>query len=144
MTTILGIDPGANTGVAHFVDGRLERLQTVAPHEIDQLLRETMPARVVFEDSRLQSHTWTRARSTAASAKMARNVGQVDAWCTLICAICGEIGVPVHGISPLGKGGKLDAQRFAAVTGWDGPSNEHTRDAAMVAWPFRTARGARA
>lgn len=136
---ILGIDPGANTGIAHIVDGALTRLLTIAPHEVERTLREAMPARVVFEDSRLQSHTWTRGKTGAASAKMARNVGQVDAWCNLITAICGELGIPAHGISPAGKGGKLDAERFAAVTGWTGASNEHTRDAAMVAWPYRRA-----
>ena len=76
---ILGIDPGANTGVAHFLDGELAHLETIAPHQIERTLREAMPSRVVFEDSRLQSHTWTRGKSGAASAKMARNVGQVDA-----------------------------------------------------------------
>ena len=136
---ILGIDPGANTGVAHFVDGELARLETIAPHQIERTLRNFLPARVVFEDSRLQSHTWTRGKSGAASAKMARNVGQVDAWCTLITSICGELGIPAHGISPAGKGAKLQADRFAIVTGWTGSTNEHTRDAAMVAWPFRRA-----
>ncbi len=139
MALILGIDPGANTGVATFIDGALARLDTISPHEIERTLREAMPARVVFEDSRLQSHTWTRAKSGAASAKMARNVGQVDAWCTLITAICSELGIPAHGISPAGKGSKVQADRFAILTGWQARSNEHERDAAMVAWPYRRA-----
>ena len=134
---ILGIDPGANTGVAHFVDGELARLETIAPHQIERTLREAMPARVVFEDSRLQSHTWTRGKSGAASAKMARNVGQVDAWCTLITSICGELGIPAHGISPAAKGGKMSAASFDRVTGWAARSNQHERDAAMVAFPYR-------
>lgn len=137
---ILGIDPGANTGVAAFTDGKLVHLETIAPHEIERTLREAKPARVVFEDSRLQSHTWTRGKSGAASAKMARNVGQVDAWCFLITAVCGELGIAAHGVSPAGKGAKVNAERFAALTGWTGSSNEHTRDAAMVAWPYRSAR----
>ena len=137
---ILGIDPGANTGVAYFVGGALVRLETIAPHQIERTLREAMPARVVFEDSRLQSHTWTRGKSGAASAKMARNVGQVDAWCTLITSICGELGIAAHGVSPAGKGAKVNAERFAEITGWAGRSNEHERDGAMVAWPYRGAR----
>lgn len=140
MSTILGMDPGANTGVAHFVNGELARLETIAPHQIERTLREAMPVLVVFEDSRLQSHTWTRGKSGAASAKMARNVGQVDAWCTLITSICGELGIPAHGISPAAKGAKVNAERFAALTGWDGRSNEHERDGAMVAWPYRSAK----
>ncbi|WP_313080496.1 hypothetical protein [Pulveribacter sp.] len=139
MSLILGMDPGASTGVATIVDGELARLDTISPHEIERTIRAAMPARVVFEDSRLQSHTWTRGKSGAASAKMARNVGQVDAWCTLITAICGELGIPAHGISPAAKGAKVQADRFAIVTGWMGRSNEHERDAAMVAWPYRRA-----
>ena len=137
MTMILGIDPGANTGIARIVGGQLVSLQTIAPHEIERTLRDVMPSRVVFEDSRLQSHTWTKGRSTAASAKMARNVGQVDAWCSLITAVCAELGIPAHGISPAGKGAKLDAEAFERLTGWAKRSNQHERDAAMVAFPYR-------
>ena len=137
---ILGIDPGAHTGVARIEDGQLVSLQTIAPHEIERTLREAAPDRVVFEDSRLQSHTWTRGKSIAATAKMARNVGQVDAWCSLITAVCGELGIPAHGISPKSKGAKIKDAAFIEVTGWQGRSNEHTRDAAMVAWPYRGAK----
>lgn len=140
MSLILGIDPGAHTGVATYVGGQLTDLETVGPHQIERLIRGRAPARVVFEDSRLQSHTWTSSASKAAAAKMARNVGQVDAWCYLITAICAELGIAAHGISPAGKGAKLDAKQFASVTGWNGKSNEHVRDAAMVAWKYRGAR----
>ncbi len=139
MSLILGMDPGTHTGVATYVDGVLTDLETVPPHHIERIIRGRQPARVVFEDSRLQSHVWTRAKSAAASAKMARNVGTVDAWCNLITEVCGELGIPAHGISPAGKGGKLNADAFARITGWVGPSNEHSRDAGMVAWPYRRA-----
>ena len=140
MSLILGIDPGAHTGVATYVNGVLTDLETVGPHNIERLIRGRTPARVVFEDSRLQSHTWTSSASKAAAAKMARNVGQVDAWCNLITSICAELGIAAHGISPAGKGGKLNALQFASVTGWLQRSNEHERDAAMVAWKYRGAR----
>lgn len=140
MKLVLGIDPGANTGVATIVGGNVSGLITIAPHQIDRVIRELKPARVVFEDSRLQSHTWTKGKTLAATAKMARNVGQIDAWCSLISAICGELGIPAHGISPKAKGAKLNAEQFRAATGWDGPSNEHSRDACMVAWPYRRAK----
>ena len=137
---ILGLDPGANTGVATFVDGALFGLDTISPAGIVDLLTETKPHRVVFEDSRLQSHTWTQAKTRAAALKMARNVGEIDAWCKLIVATCERLSIVAHGISPKGKGAKLDATQFAAATGWVGRSNEHERDAAMVAWKYR--RGA--
>ena len=58
----------------------------------------------------------------------------------MIVAVCGQHGVPAHGISPKEKGAKLDAATFALMTGWQGKSNQHERDAAMVAWPYRGAK----
>lgn len=138
---ILGIDPGASTGLACFDSGALTWLRTIEPHSIEHCLRHHAPARVVFEDSRLESKVWTTAGSRAAALKIARNVGQIDAWCSLITAVCADLGIPAHGISPTAKGAKLDAEAFALVTRWAGRSNQHERDAAMVAWPYRrTAR----
>lgn len=138
---VIGIDPGAHTGVAYFEAGKLVRLDTIAPWGIPTMLRNNVgPFRVVFEDSRLQSHTWTTAASRAAALKMARNVGQIDAWCSLITAVCADLGIAAHGISPAGKGGKLNAAEFERLTGWAGKSNNHERDAAVVAWKYRGAR----
>lgn len=140
MSIILGIDPGTNTGAAIYIDGKLSRLATISPVQMARYITNLMPDRVVFEDSRLQTHAWTTVKSRAAALKMARNVGEVDAWCKLITAICADLGIPAHGISPRGKGAKLKAEEFAVLTGWTASSNEHSRDAAHVAWPYRGAR----
>ena len=134
---ILGLDPGVRTGVAHFEGGQLVHLETVHPADIPQLLQQHRPARVVFEDSRLQSHVWKRGTGVAAAAKIARNVGEVDAWCRLIVATCERLGIAAHGISPQGKGAKLDAVQFEHLTGWSQRTNAHERDAACVAYQFR-------
>ena len=138
--TILGIDPGANTGIAVFTGGKLETLHTISPHQIPEFLRESGAKRVIFEDSRLTSYVFTTVKSRPAALKMARNVGTVDAWCALIVLTCGDLGIACHGISPAGKGAKLDAKAFARMTGWLAASNSHSRDAAMVAWPYRSAK----
>lgn len=136
----MGIDPGQHTGLAMFRAGRLSALETIQPHELPGAIKALMPDRVVFEDSRLQSHVWTSVPSKAAALKMARNIGQIDAWCTLITAVCADLGIAAHGISPAGKGGKLNAAEFERLTGWVGRSNEHERDAAVVAWKYRGAK----
>ena len=142
MSLILGMDPGASTGVAHFMDGQLVRLDTIKPLEIERTIREVMPARVVFEDSRLETRAWNARTKGAYGAALAtaRSLGQVDAWCRLITEVCSELGVPAHGISPTAKGPKRGAENFAVYTGWTHSSNQHERDAAMVAWPYRSAR----
>ena len=137
---VVGIDPGQHTGLAIFRDGHLTALRTIEPVELETEILALWPSRVVFEDSRLQSHTWTKAASRAAAAKMARNVGQIDAWCNLIVAICAKHGITAHGISPQAKGGKMTAEQFEKATGWTASSNQHSRDAAMCAWPYRGAR----
>lgn len=138
--TIIGIDPGASTGVAIFRGGKLECLMTWAPWEIPAELGIHGADRVIFEDSRLTSPVWSRSTSQPARIKIARNVGQVDAWCSLIVSVCGELGIPARGISPKAKGAKMDAATFALMTGWQGKCNQHERDAAMVAWPYRGAK----
>lgn len=135
---ILGIDPGSSTGCAIYRAGQLVHLETITPFEMDAYIRDTSPARVVFEDSRLQSHVWTPAKG-AAALKVARNIGEIDAWCKVLVAVCARLSIPAHGISPKGKGAKLTPDQFAAVTGWLGRSNQHERDAALVAWKYRAA-----
>ena len=115
------------------------KLDTIDPFEIVAYITAAKPARVIFEDSRLISHMFTTVKSRAAALKMARNVGEIDAWCKLIVATCGQLGIPAYGISPKNKGAKLDAAQFKAATGWAEQSNQHNRDAAMVAWPYRKA-----
>lgn len=140
MNIILGIDPGKQTGVAVFIDRALIELRTTNPNGVAALLDEIRPERVVYEDSRLTRATWARDVSPAALRKIARNVGQIDAWCTQLVDLCAARGIVAHAISPKGKGSKLKAEAFQRTTGWDKPSNQHTRDAAMVAWPYRGAK----
>ena len=120
--------------------GRLAELRTTDPNGVAALLDELQPERVVFEDSRLTRATWGRHVTPAAMRKIARNVGQIDAWCSQLVDLCAVRGIAAHGISPKGKGSKLDAAAFQRLTGWAGRSNAHERDAAMVVWPYRGAR----
>ena len=134
---ILGIDPGTHTGVAIISKGVIWKLETIEPHQIAEYLKAAKPSRVIFEDSRLTSHNFTTVKSRAAALKIARNVGEIDAWCKLIVAVCADCNIPCHGISPKEKGAKLSAEAFQQATGWTGASNSHTRDAAMCAWKYR-------
>lgn len=134
---VIGLDPGQHTGVAHFDDGQLVKLTTTAPAALADMLDEHQPGMLVFEDSRLQSHTWARSTNVAAMRKIARNVGQVDAWCDLISQLCVTRHIPFVSVSPKAKGRKLGASAFAQICGWTRRSNQHERDAAMVAWRYR-------
>ncbi|THJ36187.1 hypothetical protein E8K88_02675 [Lampropedia aestuarii] len=141
MGLILGIDPGAATGVAAYDSGKLVELLTIEPFQLERFLRERAVASpsVLFEDSRLETRLWNARQKGAYGAALAtaRSVGQVDAWCSLIASLCADMGIPAHGVSPTVKGAKVAAPAFGRITGWTKRCNQHERDAAMVAWKFR-------
>lgn len=143
----MGVDPGEHTGIALYEAGTLKALSEVPPEDIQQTLADHahMVALVVFEDSRLESNVWTSTGPLPVRLNMARKVGQVDGFCKIIERTCAKLGIPCHGISPKAKsgtknGGKIDATEFKRMTGWKGASNEHKRDAAMVAWKHKGAK----
>lgn len=144
---ILGIDPGEHTGLAHFEDGRLIGMSECKPEHLPLTLRNLAPAvaLVVFEDSRKAGQVWTGSGTMAQRLKMARNVGEIDAWCRLIEATCAMYSIPCMGVPPSDKAGnstgaKLHAKAFEYFTGWKEPSNQHKRDAALIAWKYRSAK----
>jgi len=141
---VMCLDPGANTGVAMYINGKLSTLDTIDPSKIQNHISEHRPEMVIYEDSRLQSNIFTSAsvRALAAKMKVARNVGEIDAWCKLIVSVCGWNQIPAHGISPNNKGAKISAKNFALATGWEGRSNQHERDAAMLFHASFAARSA--
>lgn len=138
--TLIGIDPGKNTGIAIYRDGALHQLHTLSPDMIESLLVRVRPDLVVYEDSRQQSAVFSRGTNARATLKIARNVGEIDMLCRQIEDMCRRHGLESLGVSPLRKGAKLDADRFAAVTGWVKRSNQHERDAAMCAYKYRNAK----
>jgi hypothetical protein len=143
---LLAIDPGANTGLAVFWEGKLVSLDTVTPYGLIDYLHGHLTSYdlVAIEDSRCQSALFSAKDETvhAKALKIARDVGRIDALCALVQEACGAKQVAHVAISPRTKGEKLNAAEFKAVTGWDGKSNQHERDSALVGWMFRHTRPA--
>jgi hypothetical protein len=139
---LIGIDPGVNTGVAVFKDGVLDNLITFTHWEAIDYIKDRsknhgLVNMVIFEDSRKTRAIFQRGVSPLAMRKIARNVGMVDAYCKEIEELCKCLNIPFGSVSPRSKGAKLDSKLFKAVTGWAKRSNQHERDASMVAWPYR-------
>ena len=138
MAFVMGIDPGEQTGVAIYCDGILLNLLTITPATYCAVLDNHRPDLLVIEDSRLQSHVFTGPKeSPAARLKIARNIGMVDGFCSILTRMAEILEIPVIGVSPLGKGAKINAAQLATITGWTGKSNQHERDAAAVAHQYR-------
>lgn len=139
---ILGIDPGKQSGLAIVVSSELLSLETLNPQEILEAIEtygKLVPPEglvVVCEDSRLQP-IFSRGTNARAAGRIARSVGMIDGQCRDIEDACKRLGISFFGISPKGKGKKLNSEQVNKLTGWIGRSNQHERDAAMVAWPYR-------
>jgi hypothetical protein len=73
----------------------------------------------------------------AKGMSVARNIGEVDCLCKLVQAICEERLKKLIQVSPKNKGAKLDAAEFKKITRWEGKTNQHERDGAMVGWAYR-------
>jgi hypothetical protein len=140
---VLGIDPGQSTGLAVYANGILQALVTVNAETLPDWIAQSSlnglkPNLIAFEDSRLTSHVFAaKGLSRAASLKIARNVGEVDAKCSAIVLLAGSLNIACVGVSPQRKGAKVNSKDFKRITGWQRQSNQHVRDAAMVAWPYR-------
>lgn len=138
---VLGFDPGVNTGVALYVNAKLVSLRTIQPIDIQACIKEAYSELIVFEDSRLQSAVWVPSKNKAVANNIARKIGQVDALCSLIEETCNRYEIKFMRVSPKAKGGKMNAEDFNKLTGYTARSNQHERDAAMVAWQLRNHNG---
>ena len=137
---VIGIDPGVNTGIAVYEDGSLVHLETIQPMDYPILFSSygIEPLFICFEDSRLQSHVWIPSQSKGVAANISRKIGMVDGFCYMLEQFCFQHGIAFFKVSPKQKGIKIDAELFKKLTRWDKRSNQHERDAAMIAWQFRS------
>ncbi|HIJ23071.1 MAG TPA: hypothetical protein HPP64_09165 [Gammaproteobacteria bacterium] len=124
---IVGIDPGSSTGVAklNVTTNKLEVLQTLdfwsAYNYLDNFdRRETL---VVIE----VPTTKTNWHGNGAAI----DVGGVIREAKLLADGIERLGFEVIRVHPRGK---VPAKNFNKITGWVGRSNEHNRDAGMLAW----------
>ena len=81
---------------------------------------------VFFEDARKRS--WFGH----ASRERLQGAGSVKRDCAIWETFCAELGVECRKIAPKHNTTKLTAAQFRVLTGWQGRTSEHGRDAAML------------
>jgi hypothetical protein len=126
----LGIDPGSSTGFAIAEDGNLIVLCTVdfwdAIYNID-----SYPDAIVVVELPDTRHIWhTKSVSRAAIGSTGIRVGSCLREAELIIKYLHKKNRDYVIQKPLGK---INADEFKCITGWKGKSNQHERDAAMLA-----------
>lgn len=132
---IIGIDPGKNTGFGVW-DAKLEKfsyLGTIDFWTAVDLLRAYDPRdviRVIVELPQTK-HVWHGSKNVATAQRTGVNVGGALREAELLAEFCSRRGLSIITKPPAGK---IDAAKFRDLTGYKGATNEHTRDAGMLAY----------
>jgi hypothetical protein len=135
---IIGIDPGKSTGFAVY-DMRSSQLSLCdtldfwgAVGKLDTLcLKSAENYRVVIELPKTKAVWHVGAKTQAAKNRTAVNVGSVIREAELIVDWLDLNGVDYETVPPRGK---MDAAMFKRITGWQGRTSQHARDAGILAW----------
>lgn len=137
MTRIVAIDPGVKTAVAVLADGEYTAMWTVSFWGAYELVRgtfEPLDVNVVVVEVATDTFIWQpNARSRASVAKalrVAQDVGAVRREGQLLAEGLRDRFTVITRPPP----GKLTAERFALLTGYKARTNQHERDAGLLAW----------
>ncbi len=129
---IIGIDPGTTTGMAVVVNGELVEVKSDKIHNImnDVLKYKTLLLRpeIVLEDARMMKNPkWLDF-----SIGRRQGVGSVKRDCQIWQDFLEDNGISYRLRHP--KNTKIKADQFREITGWEGRTNQHGRDAAMAVY----------
>lgn len=126
---LIGIDPGVKTGVAVF-DRKLKKLTAVKTMKILDAITfvecKVYDVEIWFEDARLRRWFGNSGREKLQGA------GSIKRDCSIWQDLCEKIDAPYKAIPPKNNTTKTKADYFKRITGWDGKTSEHSRDAAML------------
>lgn len=131
---IIGIDTGVHTGFAVW-DSKtkcLLRVETLTITQAMNRVRELCNANgidnvVLFiEDARQRNWFGNAGREKLQGA------GSVKRDCSIWETFCQEQGIKYRMVAPKNNRTKLSAVQFKIITGWQGRTTEHSRDAAIM------------
>lgn len=129
---LIGIDCGVNTGFSRSFDGVLTEVKTYTIIEAmaDLLFYvkngcEPVGVKIYIEDAR-------KRKWFTGGREKAQGVGSVKRDCQIWQEFCEHYGFEYELVAPKNNRTKLNAAQFKQLTGWQGRTNEHGRDAAML------------
>ena len=129
----IGIDAGVKTGVAIWNRNkqRLTMVDTLTISVAMLLVMELAKSNevvVYLEDARLRTWFGHSGREKLQGA------GSVKRDCSIWETFCKEQQIEIRFVAPKNNYTKLNAEQFRRLTGWQGRSSEHGRDAAMMVY----------
>jgi hypothetical protein len=131
---IIGIDPGIVCGFAAIDKqvGKLSTVQSCKLHEMFELLTAAYPLGVMVYIE--NPNTWVPFKNVSKEVmEMKRaGAGAVKQTYKHIIEFLEDNSIPYHSTRLQGNYKKVTAKWFKQQTGWDKPTNEHGRDAALL------------
>lgn len=139
---LIGIDPGVKTGCAAWdrTSRQFSSVATLTAINAMETVRKLSlftsgGVEVWFEDARQRKFFGDAdKRQKRSGAGIREGVGSVKRDCALWEEFCKHHRIPFRAIKPAAGATKWDAARFAKVTGWQGRTSSHGRDAACLVW----------
>lgn len=128
----IGIDTGVTTGFAVSEKQKLTRVESMGIIEAQQevlKLCEQGDVMLHIEDARMRKWYGNDQKKSAAKRQGA---GSIKRDASVWEEFCVYHGIPCRMVNPMNNTTKLDAKAFKRMTGWQGRTNEHGRDAAML------------
>lgn len=144
----LGIDPGTEkSGIALMEGGEYTRLTAWSLMKLQYFIRRKNEGLIVsIEDVMQIKPTWERSIYALSPSqrekqmlKIAQNVGMVKGTYVQIIKMLEYYDCTFEIVKPLQgtlKKTKHDSALFKKLTGWEGSSSEHSRDAAMLLFRY--------
>jgi hypothetical protein len=128
----IGIDPGVKTGIVSWSreSNKFVQLELMMIHQamkrLSELKENGCDFLVRFEDARQRN--WFGN----SGPERWKGAGSIMRDCGIWEAFLTDENIPFEMVPPKNNSTKLDAKKFKTITGYDGSTNEHTRDAAML------------
>lgn len=135
--TFIGIDTGTKTGFAVWDGKRFLEIETLklwqALDRVRRMKEQGDDITVVFEDAR-QRKWLPREKNISQYRGKMMGAGSVKRDAVIWEEFCIDNGIKFFSVPP-GKGlTKWSPQTFAEVTGWQGRTSNHGRDAALLVY----------
>jgi len=136
----VGIDTGDNTGIACWEkkDNDIYVLETVKIHEAMDIVKELNDRSsgsilVRIEDARLRK--WIpRQKDIKTELARREGAGSVKRDASIWEDFLEDLGIDYELVPPKNNKTKVKAEYFKSITGYDKPTNEHSRDACMLVY----------
>ena len=135
---IIGIDPGTKTGLALGKENSKEFIDvcSVKIHKameiVEEICQEHGKVNVLVKVEDARKITLPRHLQKHQGNAQLQGVGSVKRDCSIWEGFLSDKGIAHKMIDPRRSSKKVNKEMFSKMTGWNGRSNEHGRDAGML------------